>query len=181
MKTRNGMLLGLVAVLALSWAAVSLAADDDQVYFAQQTFYAEKGKYIATNYHVGTLIPINSRVKIVDVGNNSMKIELPDLGNMEVKIENVNKYTQKTMEEIKDRMFGMNQVDLKKFPKDVQESIKSGQLVMGMTKQAVLLAYGYPPAHATPSTDMNQWTYWKNRWNRIILDFDGDKLRSIRD
>ena len=181
MNNRYSIPLLLTAALALLSATASFAADDGQVYFIQHSFYAYKNKYVTTNYHVGTLIPINTRAIITDMGGKSMEIELPGLDNMEIEISNVEKHTHKSMKEIKDRLFGTSEVDLKKFSKDTQEAIKSGQLKVGMTKAEVLLAYGYPPAHATPSTDDNQWTYWKNRWNRIVLDFKDDKLIGIRD
>jgi hypothetical protein len=181
MNTRHSILRCLVAALAISWATGALAADDDQIYFVQQSFYAYKDKYDTTNYHVGTLIPINTRAKITDMGSRQMEIELPDKDNMEIAIVNVEKHTHKNMEEIKARMFGTAEVKLNKFPQDVQDAIKNGQIKVGMTKEQVLLAYGYPPAHVTPSTDSNEWTYWKNRWNRIVLDFQGDKLAGIRD
>lgn len=181
MDSRHGILRCLIAALALSWAATVFAADDDQIYFVQHSFYAYKHKYVTTNYHVDTLIPINTRAKITDMGSSEMEIELPDLNNMEVKIKNIEKYTHKNMEEIKDRMFGKTEVNLSKYSQDVQDAIKSGQIKVGMTKEEVLLAYGYPPVHKTPSLDDNQWTYWKNRWNRIVLDFEDNKLVGIRD
>ncbi len=180
MTSRHSILLHLIAVFAISWVTCAIAADE-QIYFVQHSFYADRGKHITTNYHMGTVIPVNTKAKIMDLGRKKMTIELPDLGNTEIKIENVEKHTKKSMEEIKDRMLGKTPVDLKKFSKETQEAIKNGQIRLGMTKEEVLLAYGYPPAHATPSTDSNQWTYWKNRFNRVVLDFQGNKLKGIRD
>lgn len=179
MLLRHGILHSVIAAFALAWTTAALA--DDTIYFVQHSFYAEKSKHITTNYHVGTLVPINTKVKITDMGSSKMKIELPDQGNTEIKIENAEKHTKKSMEEIKNRMFGTNEVDLKKSSKEVQESIKTGQIAVGMTKDEVLLAYGYPPAHATASTDADQWIYWKTRWNKVALEFKEGKLQSVRD
>ncbi len=195
MNFRHGILRSLIAALAISWAACAAAADDT-IYFVQHSFYADRGKHIATNYHVGTLIPINTRARITDLddrnNNNELldfshteakiiKISFPDLDNIEIKIENVKKHTHKNMEEIKNRMLGENKVDLTKFSKETQENIQHGQIALGMTKEEVLLAYGYPPAHVTPSTDLNQWTYWKNRFNRVVISFQNNKVSGIRD
>lgn len=180
MTSRHSILRHLIAVFVLSWVTCATAADE-QIYFVQHSFYADRGKHITTNYHMGTVIPVNTKAKIMDLGRKKMTIELPDLGNTEIKIENVEKHTKKSMAEIKDRMLGKTPVDLTKFSQEAQEAIKNGQIRLGMTKEEVLLAYGYPPAHATPSTDSNQWTYWKNRFNRVVLDFQGNKLKGIRD
>ena len=48
-----------------------------------------------------------------------------------------------------------------------------------MTKAQVLMAIGYPPAHETPSLDSPQWTYWRNRWDRFQVFFDGDKVARV--
>ena len=53
-----------------------------------------------------------------------------------------------------------------------QAGIKAGIIKKGMSKDGVILAAGYPPRHVTPSTDVNEWTYWKNRYNRVVIEFD---------
>ena len=55
-------------------------------------------------------------------------------------------------------------------PLDMQ-AMDTGVVVEGMTKQGVIFALGYPPEHATPSPDRDQWIYWKNRWDRFIVRF----------
>ncbi len=39
-------------------------------------------------------------------------------------------------------------------------SIKNGTIEKGMCRAAVLMAYGYPPSHVTPSLKDDKWTYW---------------------
>ena len=54
-----------------------------------------------------------------------------------------------------------------------QEGIRKGKALKGMSKRGVILAIGLPPRHVTPDTDrMDQWTYWSNRFNRFIVEFD---------
>ncbi len=49
-----------------------------------------------------------------------------------------------------------------------------GSLEIGMSKKAVMLAYGIPPAKETFSTDSQVWTYWTSRTakNKILFDDD---------
>ena len=53
-----------------------------------------------------------------------------------------------------------------------REGIKKGEPLVGMTKAGVLLATGYPPISRTPSTDANEWVYWRNRFNTILVKFN---------
>ena len=50
--------------------------------------------------------------------------------------------------------------------------IKKGRVSRGMTKSGVIYAIGYPPKHVTPDLDVYEWTYWKNRFNRMVVIFD---------
>ena len=33
-----------------------------------------------------------------------------------------------------------------------------------MSDEIILMAYGYPPAHRTPSLEADEWVYWLNRF-----------------
>ena len=49
-----------------------------------------------------------------------------------------------------------------------------------MSKAGVLVAIGYPPDHATPSLDANEWIYWRNKMFRFGVQFTGDVVSGIR-
>ncbi len=62
-----------------------------------------------------------------------------------------------------------------------QEGIQAGKAMLGMTKQGVMIALGYPAMHKTPSTDLNTWVYWKARFNMLTVNFGEDgKVGSLR-
>lgn len=50
---------------------------------------------------------------------------------------------------------------------------------MGMTKEAVAIAMGHPPAHETPSLESDQWMYWLHRFDRLRVDFENGKVSNI--
>jgi len=58
------------------------------------------------------------------------------------------------------------------------QAIKLGTVVNGMSKNAVLVAYGYPPEHRTGSTYSNTWIYWRNKFNTFRVCFN-DNDRTI--
>jgi hypothetical protein len=61
-----------------------------------------------------------------------------------------------------------------RFSEKEKRNIKLGEIEVGMSKDAVLMAYGYPPAHRTPSLESDQWVYWLNRFvNRPVVFRDG--------
>ncbi|HEU4646167.1 MAG TPA: hypothetical protein VFS80_11475 [Burkholderiales bacterium] len=61
------------------------------------------------------------------------------------------------------------------WPAAVRETIESGQVAVGMTKEQVIVSLGYPPAHATPSTDAPQWKYWHTTHGtyQVVWDANG--------
>ncbi len=61
-----------------------------------------------------------------------------------------------------------------------QEGIRAGRAIVGMTRQGVMIALGYPAKHRTPSTDLNTWVYWKGRFNVLTVNFGQDgKVASV--
>ena len=59
-----------------------------------------------------------------------------------------------------------------KLSKADQQGIKTGKIAKGMSKQGVYLTAGYPPANRTPNMDYNEWVYWKNRFDTMIVRFN---------
>lgn len=56
-----------------------------------------------------------------------------------------------------------------------QENVQQGRIADGMSRNAVLMAYGYPPGHKTPSLQSNAWHYWVNRRKLTVVTFENDK------
>lgn len=77
-------------------------------------------------------------------------------------IKNYVKYlhSEKTFEEL---TIGMNELEI--------EAIKQGKIIVGMSKEAVLLSYGIPAEHRTPNLESNKWRYWMNKRKQKIIYF----------
>lgn len=56
------------------------------------------------------------------------------------------------------------------------EGIKAGKALIGMTKQGVMAALGYPAVHETPSLEADAYVYWTNRFRRRRVDFSDQGL-----
>jgi hypothetical protein len=61
------------------------------------------------------------------------------------------------------------------------EGIKAGKALVGMTRKGVMAALGYPSPHQTPSLEGAVYTYWKNRFGKLIVEFNAEgKVINIR-
>jgi hypothetical protein len=66
------------------------------------------------------------------------------------------------------------------WPSTAREAIELGRVALGMTKEQVIVAIGYPPAHATPSTDAPRWKYWYDTHGTydVVWD-DAGRVRDV--
>lgn len=71
-------------------------------------------------------------------------------------------------------------VSLEKFSSIDRKGIAEGAALVGMSKEGVMAALGYPAAHRTPDLDASRWIYWQNRFRTLAVDFDSNgKVKSI--
>jgi hypothetical protein len=182
-------LLLLVALTALIGAAAApatigyfdaIAADPfptvGQQYYVRHCFMYEKGVSLTTNYWRGTLVPINSQVTLVSIGGKKMVLRLANGGT--IKVENVEKYSKRSMSTISRDLLAPNPVPVEKFGATIADAIKNGVLKLGMTREQVVMARGYPPGHKTPSLDNDTWIYWSSRFVMDTIVFsDGVLVR----
>jgi hypothetical protein len=160
----------------------------------------EKPDISDVNYQQGTLLPAGTRVQIMEVRGN--KVTFAPVGHPPITL--VLKYGDKqiTMDQYLAREFleqdpraklaapapapagrkgGKGQATAKPATApNVRSAIEQGYAEAGMTKEEVLMALGYPPAHRTPSLDSAAWTYWQNRWRTFVVYFDGDKVVRVQ-
>lgn len=127
----------------------------------------------AVNYWRGTLLPINTKVKLVAMDSDRLVLHVLDTGET-VKVNNKLSLTRKTVPEIAQRMLSPRPIDLSSFDRSTRAAIKSGILQLGMTREQVVMARGYPPGEKTPDLDLNRWVYWSSRFiHQTLLFSDG--------
>jgi hypothetical protein len=179
-----------ISVLALALAGCSRAYRENEslpasvqvgsTYYTQVGMFYEKGRYRTTNYGVGIFLPANTAAELVEFGREQFVVKVPNTGET-IEYVNVEKYTNWSLAEAFEKLFAREPVSLKEFNAIELEGIESGSLAQGMRKSAVIVARGYPPSHETPSLDRDQWKYWKNRWDTIIVSFKNDRIVEIKD
>ena len=148
-------------------------------YFTRYTFREEKNEYKTTNYARGTIVPINTPVKLVSMAGSKLTLRRLDT-NQEIKVENEDKFTKKSIPEIAALMLSTEKTPIEKLPEEVASAIRNGDMRKGMTKELVLLARGHPPAHETPSIDNDRWVYWSSRFVKQTIVFVNGRLNEGR-
>ncbi|MCG6971397.1 MAG: outer membrane protein assembly factor BamE, partial [Gammaproteobacteria bacterium] len=122
------------------------------------------------------LIPLCTEVEITKAGSRKVMFKIKDSG-MEYKYLN-HKTAGEDLKTNALRYFGKECVKDKvaKLSAKDQEGISQGKALVGMSKQGVIYAIGYPPLGATPSTDATTWKYWFNRFNTFTVTFGADGI-----
>lgn len=179
---------------------VALAFDDDeedeygsskpakpsiegQVMYTMTNLWYEKPMKILPLFHKGTILPVGTKVTLGDMNSKALKFTRED--GMEFRVY-TRKYYKLTGQEMAERLFSNKNPMAKggkfhKFSKIERQQIKLGQLKKGMSREAALMAYGYPPTHANPDVNADTWNLWQSRWNRLIVNFKNGKISNIQD
>lgn len=156
--------------------------NQEKVYTKHGMFitYGQYGqKYVyTTNYCSGQFIPVNSEVTYQDINKKQVKFSY---NGMSVMLRNMPKHSKTDMNQMMSRYFSKTKVNLSKFTKSERKAIDEGRVETGMSKEAVLLARGYPPAHKTPSIKSDSWRYWVTRYNTQLVEFKNNRVSKIID
>ena len=158
-----------------SIAPASIVPAVGKDYFTRYTFHEENDEHITTNYARGPAVPINTPVKLVSVSRSKLVLKRADNG-QSITVKNEEKYSKKSIPEIARLMLSADKTPLEKFPDEVATAIRMGEMRKGMTKELVLMARGYPPAHETPSIEGDRWVYWSSRFVKLTIVFSNGRL-----
>ena len=148
----------------------------------------EKPEITDANYLRGKLIPLGTRVQILEVRKDSVKFEAAGYPPITLAL----KYGARnlTMDQYLGRIFLVDDPygRLPKLPPDGKQAvevdktrrmIEEGTVSVGMTREQVLMAIGYPPADRTPALDAPTWKYWASRGDTFEIYFDGDQVSRV--
>jgi len=160
-------------------------------------WYDKPGPIELTNFHKGELIRVGTKVKILEVSNGSggspLDPEFKEVfirfdvgGGLSYKIAVKSKYKKSgtTVWDIFNQYFSekdpMNQGGaFRSLTGQEQKSVLAGEITDGMSKAAVLMAFGYPPSHKTPSLDADNWIFWESRSKMKTVTFDNGRVQSM--
>jgi hypothetical protein len=149
--------------------------------YTQVAMWEDKGEISSVNYSVGRKIPVNTEVKILSMSSEEVVFEETAFAGIKLTLINVEKYSKMGTAELSALYFGAEKVDLSKFTEGEQAFIKNfdGSYKAGITKEALIIARGYPSRHATPTLKYDTWKYWRNRWVTNDIGFENNKVTTF--
>ncbi|MEW6379702.1 MAG: hypothetical protein AB1611_08835 [bacterium] len=169
--------------------AVSASPEGKPYFTKVNIWYEYKNEKLnpipSTNYHQGEMLPVGTKVTIKECSDKKI-LFADDSTNTVYTLVYIAKHGQMTPEEFFGHYFSEGNVmaeggEFSKFTPEEQSNIKSGTLAEGMSKEAVLMAYGYPPKIKTPDISNDVWTFWKNRFDTTVVTFQDNKIANIKD
>jgi hypothetical protein len=167
--------------------------EGSRIYTRCNIWHQDPEDISAVNYHTGTILPFGTEVEEVEAymgsvtlrpflerARGSVSFKVKETG-QEFEIDYDETWMMIPMEEYLRRIF--SDKDQKALTKGIEssvfEKIIRGIVVEGMTRKEVLLAYGYPVVHRTPSLLEDTWVYWDSKMNTARVVFKKDKVSAI--
>ncbi len=158
---------------------------DQKIYTRYNLWYLNPEKISSLNIQEGTFLPIGSEVEAVGTGYNSITgistLTFRDRSGREYTIDFDPGYRLCSLRDFITQTFTTEPPEtmFKDIPAASLERIKAGQVVAGMNRREVMLAYGPPPAIRTPNLRNETWIYWINPTDTVRIVFRGDKVRNV--
>jgi len=196
------ILFSIVIILALTLSSIlattpavdgkaSKVKVEGPLYTAYNIWY-EVGKENALwciNYKKGEMIPAGTEIedvrlvkaeygKIIGGGQRAIAFTTVDDGQEYLVNFNQKFHPEQDIEDYMDLMF--TEKDYEQLTEGMNEKeiagIKKGVIKIGMSKEAVLVSYGYPPEHKTTNLNKDVWFYWTSRLVSKAIHFDENDL-----
>lgn len=70
-------------------------------------------------------------------------------------------------------------VRLASYPPNVREAILAGKIMLGMSKEQVIMSLGYPITDENPRLDAPFWKYWWSSFGRYDVYWSGDRVSKV--
>ena len=146
-------------------------------------WYENPNRIYSTNFHKGTIIPAGSKVVIDGFNSKEIKFTFVERS-LSCTLIHYKKHSRISVDELFDRHFSKADVKADKgayysLTKTERKNVQMGNLEVGMSKGAAIMAYGYPPSHRTPDISDNKWTYWYSKLQTMVVFFNGDTISRI--
>lgn len=122
------------------------------------------------NWSSMPMIPAGASIKVVDYGRYRIHVEIDGrkmrLGLDYGRQQSLDAWANRIV--VREDPRGR----IATWPAPVRDAVRAGKVTLGMTKEEVIVALGYPPMHATPSLDAPQWKYWHTGFGSFLVVWD---------
>ena len=159
-------------------AAGTSKIEAGNTYYLECNLHADpdKNKLSSVNYQLaGKVLKWGTPIKIKKISGKKVKFEASG----ENFAYEIHKRTRK-ITTVRDHLARFLTTDLNKLKTRVgslssvdKKGIEDGRAMVGMSKQGILIAIGYPPEFVvTDPMAASNWQYWRNRWGQFTIIFD---------
>lgn len=155
-------------------------APEPTFFFSTANFHFEDSTLSWVNYRKGPIIPFNTRIEVLDKGSSKVKFRIVETGK-EFTFENDSRSGADTWFLFKASFAEQDQASkLEALSAEDRKKVSASEVVPGMSRAAVRMAWGPPPPHETPTYNSNTWFYWKGKFTKVQVKFnDEDKVVSV--
>ena len=168
MKHLHAILPTVLLVSALSATAVEVPAEGflccnmrSDGNWISDINYEESGK---------SIIPVGTPVKFKAIGRNRVEIEIAGktqyLGNDYSRDLSMEVFAQRYIVARNPKQL------LPSMPPRIREAVNSARVAIGMTREQVVMAVGYPVSSETPSLNTPAWKFWLWSFSPFTVHFD---------
>jgi hypothetical protein len=160
-----------IFALALSASAFSVAEDKPAGFLCCNM--RSDGSWISDiNYDENgkKIIPVGTPIKVTGYGHYRVKV---DINGKSQAIGN--DYSRDLSQEDFAKRYVVADdpaVKIAGFPKKIQDAIAQGRLVLGMTREQVLMSVGYPVSSENHHLEDKTWRFWINSFQEFRVRFD---------
>jgi len=149
--------------------ALLVKMNNQTLYTAYNIWYEKPWRVYSINYKRGAILPAGSKISNLSISSRRISFTA---NNIKFKISFMARYHpgQSTETYLKKMLTekDFNGLTAGMSEKEI-DAVKRGAVIVGMSKEEVLVTYGYPPEHRTPVLKSNLWLYWRNRiWTKKI-------------
>lgn len=170
--------LGLVFLPVAACVSNTSGLQKGGIYYTRANIWYEHSEEVySTNYHVGQMIPFNSKVEILSKGGGRIRFKDLETGII-VTFIHVPKHSRLSADEFFKRYFSPTDCsgEFEQCTPREQKNILAGSVDYEMGKDALFMAYGNPPSHRTPNLKCDRWIYWNSRWRTCAVTFKDGKV-----
>jgi hypothetical protein len=175
---RAGILRDVMASVGLAKPAPAPVGSDGQAAFPRQGYaccdlHYDKDWINDGNYAELPMIPAGTPIEVLSYGRQRAAVKVDgkpmrlghDYGRDQ---ESLDAWVNKVV--IKDDPRGR----ISSYPSAIQEAIRQGKVMIGMTRDQVIVAVGYPLTSENVSLDAPQWRMWRSSHGEYQLNFSRD-------
>jgi hypothetical protein len=151
-------------------------------YTATNLWYETPDAVHAPTVLKGSIIPFGTEIVFLSADQKSLKFKDAETG-VQYSLDFDQGLMVMTMEDYLRKTFSTKSSDdvAKDLRPSTYEKLKRGVVEAGMTRDMVLLAYGYPAPSRTSSLKDDTWIYWDDTLKSRRVVFKGDKVVAVFD